>query len=55
MKLILIFLFIQNFHVNFKKMDYFFIGMLILDSFTFYLQSITAYGLMALISPITFR
>ncbi len=26
-----------------------------LDSFSFYLQSVTAYGLMALISPITFR
>lgn len=49
-----IYQYLTNFHVNFKKMDYFFIGMLILDSFTFYLQSITAYGLMALISPITF-
>ncbi|CAB4012993.1 solute carrier family 35 member E2-like [Paramuricea clavata] len=43
-----------DFQESFTKPDYFYIGILMLDSFSFYLQSVTAYGLMALISPITF-
>ncbi|XP_028393771.1 solute carrier family 35 member E2A-like [Dendronephthya gigantea] len=43
-----------DFQKSFEKPDYFYVGILMLDSFSFYLQSVTAYGLMALISPITF-